>query len=319
MQVVIPFCATDQEQAIRLLKWISELGIVRGHKLWIMPASGIDDSQHRELASSAFVEWDVITDSDGVTSDWGSGAQVRDCSGPNSCFRQIAWHMHLNKLGHWLLLEADCLPTQKGWADKWDTEYHIGGKPFMGNFVRVPKVMDHLTGISMYPQDAVCYAPNLVSRRHAEIEGRVVEIAFDVAGATEVLPQAHITKLIQHCPRHPGFKTMEEVDALLDPNAVLFHMQKDGSLIPFLREKIFGVNGAKGEPSTAVSNGVPQAVEFPAHATHAEITPSLSIADKIRHCVTELSVIIDGKTGRQIQLINELRNRKMIPRGKKRK
>lgn len=318
MNIVLPFWKGDYDQAKRWLSWTTELGAGKNHKLWMIPAMGLDYSEASELSKAAFPQVEIIPDNEGVVSDWTGTAHTRDASGPNSAYRQVAWHFFLNKLGPWWFVEPDALFTKPDSIDIMENAYQNCGKPYLGNFVRVPAVLNHLTGVSVYHQDTPMLVPSIVSRRHSRIEDRVVEIAFDVAGATEILPQSFISILIQHVPRHPGFKSMEEVDALIDPNAVLFHMQKDGSLIPFLRQKLFGSpivvgNGVSGEPQTEVHC-------VSSHETSSDIPQkNLSIAEQIRFHAYALEKIVSGNASRGLTVVAELRKRKLIPQAKKRK
>jgi hypothetical protein len=85
-------------------------------------------------------------------------------------------------------------------------------------------------------------APTLVQRTNWTPRGQEqsYELAFDIAGAREVLPKAHFTNLIQHKFRFKGFESWSEFYAVIDPNAVVFHSDKSGSIYKYLRENLSG-------------------------------------------------------------------------------
>lgn len=130
----------------------------------------------------------------------------------------------------WLFLEPDCCPLKAGWLDAIEAEYKTAGKPFMGARVEVNEVPLHMSGNGVYPADMFQHGGN------ALIAG---DIAWDVAAASQIVPQAHFTKLILHNWKHEPFANQSEVDNLLSNNseAQLFHSDKTPSLIERLRER----------------------------------------------------------------------------------
>jgi hypothetical protein len=66
--------------------------------------------------------------------------------------------------------------------------------------------------------------------------------AFDVVGAEQIIGQAYWTKSIQHVwrkdeGRNFTFPDQASVDAMVSKEAVMFHQNKDGTLIERLRER----------------------------------------------------------------------------------
>jgi hypothetical protein len=252
MNVVLPFIASETNQAVRWLRWVLEYcGFQERHRLWLLPFKGIDTAEMKKTALLSFKEVDLITDALGVVSDWQTGAQWRDSRGPNSMFRQAAWHFYYAKVGPWFFCEPDCIPTKKDAFDSGDNEYRICGKPFMGTIIQNREDPDKpwLNGVAIYPADAVNEAPTLLQM--AEFPNGM-EIAFDRIGAPEVLPKAHDSKLFQNVyyalpDEAPTFPR----DAhLLKPETAFFHRNKDGTLINWLRGKPGADgHGMQGEPA----------------------------------------------------------------------
>lgn len=260
MRVAISVAEHEVEMADRWFSWVCELGGTDGHSLHLIPVSGLDISVLLPKANQAFGGRVLVQkDEEGETSDWQAKDLVRSASGPNSAFRQVAWDTYMNKRGPYFWCELDCIPLRKDWLDRLESEYASCGKPFMGSKVEIQDVPPHMSGNAVYPTNVPELAPMIVQRLHWVPKGQSqrFELAFDVAGAKDVLPKAHFTKLIQHIFRHKGFQSRSEFDATIDPNAVVFHSCKDGSIFKYLRENLSGVpvlaeSGSRGQnPDTS--------------------------------------------------------------------
>lgn len=264
MNIALAFHAGDLDQAVRWIDWVGELGGVSKHSLFLMPEKGL----FLTCTPSGFKSVGIVQDYEGVQSDWSaSNAPVRDASGPNSMIRQFAWHFHLNKLGPWMFIEPDAIPLRPDWADLIEAEYLASGKRCMG--ARVPKIgetPEHSTGNMVLPQDAAVLLPKLMLPIHAEFDGRRVQIAFDVAAATDILANFHETRLIQHVFRGPEVTTLDTVRE----DAVIFHTCKKGEIIPLLRKKL----SAHSEHGCALAIKGLHSKAFPEIEVHEhEITP----------------------------------------------
>lgn len=228
MNFAIAFCEHDRDQMARWLAWVEELGGMGRHRLFIMPARGID----AVFNTSIPIEW--VNDYFGIKSDWSaSNDLVRDAAGANSMLRQFAQHFAMKRLGSWTFIEPDCIPLRAGWHDEWEADYLRGGKPFMGGIVEVPGVPKHSTGNMVLPENAADLYVSLMIPQIADIGGRKVELAFDIAAANDILARHHETKRIQHVFRGPKFEKPEDL-ARIDPRACLWHSDKDGGLIRLL-------------------------------------------------------------------------------------
>ncbi len=230
LNIAVAYHKGDRGQFIRWMNHVNELGGLGTCKLYTLPA--FDCEPAPDIIDSI-----KLTDADKIVGDWQSDSPARSAAAPNSMFRTFAWYFYLQKLGPWLFCEPDCVPLKKGWLDTLEAEYIKGGKPFMGAHVLIEKVPEHMSGNAIYPENVPEVGGALLMPANWINNGRWYELAFDVAGAVGtpgILHQVHYTNLIQHRFRHPGFKSREEFDALIDPEAVVFHSNKDGSIYQFL-------------------------------------------------------------------------------------
>lgn len=229
------------------LDWVAELGGVEKHELVLLVP--------QELVLPESVRaWKKLTrlNDRNKVAGWPAG--------PNISIQQIFWWMTLRKIGEPVFwMESDAIPLKPYWIDTWVEEYARGKKPFMGGFV--PDIPDlcpkHMTGIAIYPANAVELAPRLLQAKHS---------AWDIWAAPEILPKMHATKLLQHAWQHGPITTMEEYKKEIDPEANIFHTDKYGALIGLFRsqrsgtveepeasrviKKVFGVQDSPERPAT---------------------------------------------------------------------
>lgn len=196
MVAVLPFIPKELEQVKSFLRRSNQLAGQIPRTIFLLPFKGIDTSEIRKEAEAAFSQVGFILDSEGVTSDWQGRQQMRSAAGPNSLFRQAAWHFYLKKIGPWLWLEPDCWPQTERWFYDLEREYFDAMKPFMGVKMGLPSGNEYVNGVAVYPWNAIQYAPLLVQssmwEQHPEME-----VGFDIAGGQEVLQKTHVTRKIQ--------------------------------------------------------------------------------------------------------------------------
>lgn len=247
MIVLLPFHEGALTQATQWLEWVKELGGCKPHRIILMPGKALKDIEEQtDLARDSFADVEILRDAEGI-----SGHP----EGPNSFMRQTVWHIQTAGLGPVFNCEPDCIPRESGWLDKWEREYIHFGKPFMGEFRPASGVTpDYLTGCMVIPKDPLYKAP-MLGRRGLSRDN--IELAFDIVAASQILPQAHLTKFLQQEPKNPdgSSHTFPNRDSLklLREGAVLFHPCKDGSLIERLREERTGV--VKTDMPVYCSNG----------------------------------------------------------------
>jgi hypothetical protein len=234
MIVVLPFYAGDADQLLDLLSFMGHLGGCPRHSALLVADAGVDWATAvglLEEASGVFRAVKFIVNETHVAG-WPMGA--------NSLFVAAATHAkEINEPFLWL--ESDAIPVRPGWLEDIHAAYHGG---FMGHIYSAPLVEStkFLSGVAVYPPDAIDYiGPCIIAD---PLKG------FDVSSSFGVLSSAHHTNLIQHFFGEIGlaptfgdvrrtespvnFFTLSE----LHPEAVLFHRNKDGTLIDLLRLKL---------------------------------------------------------------------------------
>jgi hypothetical protein len=149
-----------------------------------------------------------------------------------------------------------------------------------------------MSGYAVYPTNVPELAPMIVQRLHWVPKGQSqrFELAFDVAGAKDVLPKAHFTNLIQHIFRHKGFESRFEFDATIDPNAVVFHSCKDGSIFKYLRENLSGVvhtNGKERNNQGVVGEGGMSQTDSP----KLKVPTAQNICDVAKNTSSETTIV----------------------------
>jgi hypothetical protein len=238
VSVVIPFCRGDKDQAVRLLRWIAELGKVDA-RCYLIGPEACAPSGLLSLAYKAFSEAAAWIDYEDIQCNWQHKDidMLKSAVGPNSIFRQVAWNMNLQGLGPWLFLEPDSVPVAPDWMEQLCAEYVSCKKSFMGDRVdesthpgKIGLTL-HMSGVAIYPQKVPALAPEAI---------RPSDVAFDMQGASQIVPQCHFSELIDHRFRAESFHSQADVERRIDKRVVLFHASKDGSLIERIREKISG-------------------------------------------------------------------------------
>jgi hypothetical protein len=235
MLVVLPVGPVDRDQAVRWLKWADELGGFGAHQLIVACAKRVANPTELVPAGQ-----ELYVPHDEDERGWPMS--------PNHLFRRVIQHVTWTKNAEpFLWCEPDCIPTTKGWLDLLEGEYRGCGKPFMGGRVVVGNTPEHMTGNAIYGKNAMYLANHLVQADMA---------AFDVVAAEQIVSQAHWTNSIQHVwrkdeGRNFTFPDQASVDAMVSKQALLFHQNKDGTLIERLREKLFGKKEETSTPAPA--------------------------------------------------------------------
>lgn len=151
----------------------------------------------------------------------------------------------------WLWLEPDCVPLKRGWLTQLAQAYHGQPKRYMGTPLQVRPVGESpdapaftfLSRTAVYPPDAVVDLEPLCKRPEWFERNSVL------------LDKAAKNRLIQTGGLYNHETTVIREDA------VLFHSDKQGELIPLLRDKLYPPR-AGAMPLTALeramSAGLPQ-------------------------------------------------------------
>lgn len=235
LTVVIPFHSGDAKLAIDLMFWIQELDeLWDGKKLDYECV--LEFPFMTEHATRSFKDYGqrlfkscrlLIPSSPPVNAPWPKGA--------NYMFHEALIAMR----EPFLWLEPDAIPLVPGWLDYINEEYFMKEKPFMGSInVSTETKRAHLSGVAVYPGNAHEYYKNIPS-----------SVAFDMVDQSEILPQTHHTRLIKNfwgqTDLAPTFRThFEKGDPIntltlsaIPKESVLFHRNKDGTLLKLLRER----------------------------------------------------------------------------------
>jgi hypothetical protein len=233
MLIVHSYYPKEYAQMVKWLTWAVHLGGAKKHKALFVEGDDTTQLMHEhvaKLAEEVYGSVDFIRTFYTDPRPWPVNA--------NLSFQRAARHISENIKTPWMWCEADCIPLKPRWWDIWEEEYNRAGKPFMGHIVSHPA---HLTGNAVYPPDVAAYNHNALL---------VETVAWDVVDQDKVLKHTYHTPLYCHRwhynvpePASPGYSSAAtHFDSLKDleiipQECVLFHRNKDGSLIDQLEVK----------------------------------------------------------------------------------
>lgn len=272
MLIVLPFCNKDAIAAVKNVAWMKELDGKTAFECMLSWPVGTQRGHIEKMRAAAQQVFSKVHEFEYPESElttWPAGA--------NWAWQQVArWiPMITNYKGNsypfekvlpagtpWLFLEPDAVPLKPGWMTTLFDEYKKGGKPFMGHIVQD---MGHMNGVGIYPNNVSHFTKVALHAIHS---------AWDVMLKEETIELTHnANHLIQHCwglasndrPQHRGddpvasFRDVSQMWRVLnavkdewrergcpgiEPNPVLFHRTKDGSLIDCLMQ-------AKASPTSS--------------------------------------------------------------------
>lgn len=224
----------DTDRLLDLLTWIEQLGGCQAHDALLVADYETPYKScvlARSLARKSFKEVRTISNGKG-TSGWIAGA--------NSLFWAAARYVQGGWPQPFLVMETDAVPLKGGWLTSLEAEYLGLLKPFMGDvYVGLANGMPTraVSGIAIYPADAA-----------SRLKPSDTE-SWDMANREYLLENAHATHQIKHLygelklpPTFVRFKAENAPVNAFTPDqirseAVLFHRNKDGTLIRLLRER----------------------------------------------------------------------------------
>jgi len=282
MNVVIPFHNGDANLAIDLVKWIGQLGGIGDGSLFLICDSGTKPEHIESVKEASFPLKGIVNSNWPAVSGWPQGS--------NSLFRMALSVVEGSARKSWLWLEPDAIPLKRGWMDAirkeyeslptrvgmvrgtWETDTSAKSSPhpsgdhprYMGNVYvcNNPRLPNRLmSGIGVYPADAL----------KEMIYFTKTSQAWDVEAARFLVSQCHNTKLIHHFWGIMGMApTFAEKRTDTSPpntftldsihkDAVIFHRNKDGTLLNLLKSKL----------ETVIE--VPKFDPVPVGPTHAQI------------------------------------------------
>ena len=236
MIVAIPFCSVDAPDALALLEWIEVLGGVREHTCLLTLDAAVQWSTASAIAAAAqksFGNVRIVSTEEPVEG-WPAG--------PNALWLEAA--RFAQEQGQpFLWLEPDAIPLKPDWMTKLAAAYALlSPSCFMGhlyktNSEKFPPVV--MSGIAIYPPGAI----HLVEPHLSTVPQR----AWDIASTDAIKPYWSNTKLIYHFWGKPDLaptfarvkddRSSENTFTLanIPDEAVIFHRNKDGTLLNILR------------------------------------------------------------------------------------
>jgi len=235
MIVALGFCQKDAAAARDMLLWCEQLGGCRDFDALLVTDPATQWSEcvaTMEQASKVFRTVTFAT-CDKPVPTWPQGA--------NALFKTAA--IEAQKLKQpFLWLESDAIPVRAGWLTALHAEYNRVGNPFMGRVYRSHDATlpnEVLSGIAVYPAATIdLFKPFWKD-----------DVPWDVATAAASVGSCTRNELIQwfwgKANLAPTFALRKETSApentftldQLQPQSVLFHRNKDGTLIDCLRER----------------------------------------------------------------------------------
>jgi hypothetical protein len=196
--------------------------VICGTALLVVPASMPEEMRVAAELACPFDHYQTLrTPFDLPKEGWPTGC--------NWSFLTAAEHCRRERLDFWLN-EPDCIPLKAGWFEALRAEYAACGRPYLG-FIEpaTEHYPRHLTGNAAYHH-------SVFHHFRADQMGK----AWDIALADVLTPLAHASPLVHQefgsLDRPPTFHTVDDLRRI-PPEAVVFHRNKDGSLIRVLRER----------------------------------------------------------------------------------
>lgn len=238
MLVVLSCFSGDIQMSIRLMEWIAKLnGGPHQSSILLIVDSEIDWFDFKRLRNAASLAFSdpFYRESRIAAKGWSDA--------PNQVFH-LACSEAFKMTEPWLWLESDCVPLRKGWLEAIEAEYAQLGKPYMGDIYVSDKhppgtQPQFMSGIAVYPATAF---------QELKFAGK---LAWDMENAHHMIANGAHTDLVRHRwgekDLPPTFVERIETNAavnaftpeMIRPQAVLFHRNKDGTLIDLLDKKLF--------------------------------------------------------------------------------
>lgn len=248
MILTIPYSHVDLHQALRLVRWLGWLSSLDSNSMkrvtvHLVPSRHASNrSVHSEIvqaASSVFRGFRIVHPEGEHEMGW-----------PGACNFMLKTALEA-ATDDMFLLEPDAIPLTPEWwrtvQDEW-TLARQNGKEFLGGYVSYD--IPHMTGIGVYGRNWRSVAPKL-----AEVQN---ERGWDTYAADQILPNAHLTDLIQHKWWRMASTPYEALNLSgIRENAVIFHQDKQGRLFKLLDESLW-----QGRADAVVRYSEPQPEEI---------------------------------------------------------
>jgi hypothetical protein len=223
----------DAVQAIRVLEWVKEMGVRSGAEAGRLPYI-IHFCPLRTPAWLVAKVEHLLGEIGTIMARVEPSFDLPDERYPRGSVWGF-WH-----LARWanaeavdfMLMEPDAIPLTASWWGRILTEWETSEWPYIGQIEPAhpsggyPR---HMAGCGIYHHDVW---------RH--LDSSRLDLAFDVALGEHVVPLAQQSVCIQQvfgATEPPRFRSQADVNRLVREDAVIFHRNKDGSLIRLLQER----------------------------------------------------------------------------------
>lgn len=171
----------------------------------------------------------------------------------NYGWQEVARHIEQKYRLPWFWWEQDAVPLKPGWLTSLYEAHKAGGKVISGA-VAQQNGLYYIAGVAIYPWNVSLYFGNALLTQ-AE--------AWDIMASKRdgILRRAHdITPFICHVPDRENipFASSEDIPRLIPETAVIFHKNKDGSLLDVLQGR-----SASADASPSASHNIPKGSKYP--------------------------------------------------------
>ena len=236
--LVFPFYHKDVQQAERLMDWIAYLDRNNENTCILHCDKNTNYNKVLNRAKTCFKKVMV------------SVYDYKKLSWPSSnsyVFVKASDYMDANLPNtSWLWMETDGVPTKRMWLKRLDIEYKDGKMPFFGNVVDTKKSL-HMNGLGVYPPDLRSWTKNAFLIEHNDNcqswdMAMADEIKNFVCKGNDFIDHVwNVDENFKPCygdGQIPSFSDNSQVDKILNPKTLIFHRNKDLTLIDFLKRKI---------------------------------------------------------------------------------
>lgn len=237
MLVAFTFAAHDWELALKNLRWDEELKVGNNHDILLVCPSGVSKEvaqQALEIAQRAYRKATLYHLIDDCTLQWPFGA--------NFMWKRTVDYIDHFGLYPFMFKESDAWFLTPGALDLLQQEWkkaEANGKHFVGylEYAGSDKIA-HMNGVGIYG-DIFKYAPSAMSAPIPQSQDQIGDnhMAFDMAGATEIVPQMVNSSLFQFQYKNEAKLLKDTSLSWLNPDAVVFHTDKTAGLIELLRAR----------------------------------------------------------------------------------
>lgn len=237
MLTVFPFYAGDVDRMIELLEWIRDLGGCKAHEALLVADAGVEFQRCldvKTLAAKSFRSVELISNEVSVIG-W--------VEGPKSLFLTAGARAQ-QRSQPFLQMETDAIPLRTDWLDLIDRAYstlpgHAMGHIYPCEQPNFPRRI--LSGIGVFPAEVIRIAQfQLVAGENWDIS-----VSKSLVGSLAIhtplihhlwgepdLPPTFVDRKTNASPKNAF--TLADIPK----EAVIWHRNKDGTLINLLRKKL---------------------------------------------------------------------------------